>query len=129
MGVASDIAQRLGQGSGLDFELEENSISVAPRSADGFTVWLKESDGGYIVGYSGWHEEFESAEEAMNCFSYGLSDQCRLKVSIRGRMECAWTLEALDEGGWSSVSTTALALVPFWRRKSIEYQRNREPDH
>ena len=36
-------------------------------------LWLVESEQGCTVGYNGWHEEFSDKNEALNCFTFGLS--------------------------------------------------------
>lgn len=38
-----------------------------------------------VVGYGGWHEHFHSPEKALECFAFGFSDQCRLKITWTAR--------------------------------------------
>jgi hypothetical protein len=60
--------------------VEGDTITVVPRDEDGFPVWLREEVGAYVVGFDGWHEHFDSEEDALNCFAFGLSGYCRVKV-------------------------------------------------
>jgi hypothetical protein len=60
----------------------------------------------------------------LNCFAFGLSDQCRLKVCLRGGFAYNWTVESKENGNWVEDSTTGLFLFPFWKRKHVCYLRN-----
>ena len=122
MHCISEIKKKLKSYPELEWELDGSTISVSPQG--GFTVWLTESDEDCTVGYNGWHEEFTNKEEALECFAFGLSENCRLKVFSRGNMEYKWVMEAYEEGSWVSYSTTALIFVQFWRKKKIGYLQN-----
>jgi hypothetical protein len=52
---------------------------VHPRDRSGFTVGLRITPSGFTVYFEGWHEEFTSEDEALNCFAFGLSPKCRLR--------------------------------------------------
>jgi hypothetical protein len=39
---------------------------------------------GYTVSFEGWPEDFGNADEAMNAFAFGLSDEARLREYRRG---------------------------------------------
>jgi hypothetical protein len=67
-----------------------SSISVLPSADNGFTVTLRVSGEGYTVFFDGWHEDFNDQEEALNCFAFGLADECRLKESRRGGFAYKW---------------------------------------
>ena len=108
----------------LSYEIEGNNISVKPVVESGFWVYFIVRKDGYTVGFDGWHEEFQDEERALDCFAFGFSDQCRLKVVKRGKMECSWSVEGWDGERWVEDSTTGLIFVPFWRRKTVEYRRN-----
>jgi hypothetical protein len=73
----------------------------------------------------GWHEALERADEALNCFAMGLSDQARLLVVSRGGFDCSWTLETRRDGAWVPDTTTGLLLFPFWRRRAARHLQNR----
>jgi hypothetical protein len=108
----------------LKYQVERNKISVEPLSSDGFSIWLIENNPGFTVGYDGWHEEVESKDEALNCFAFGLTDKCRLKVVMRGNTPCSWTLQSKVGNEWQDDSETGLFFVPFWRSKKIVYLSN-----
>ena len=79
---------------------------------------------GFTVNFEGWHEEFTSEDEALNCFAFGLSPNCRLAVVLRGNTEKKWVVESLKDGKWTPDSETGLLLQPFWRSARIEYRQN-----
>lgn len=124
MNAIKIIEDRLKKYPQLKYETAGNRISIEPLTSDGFSVWFIEKNPGYTVGFDGWHEEFENQEEALNCFAFGLTDQCRLKVVLRGNKACSWELQSKVEDQWRSDSVTGLFLIPFWRKKRIEYLSN-----
>ena len=70
---------------GVVFETSENAIAVPPASTDGFRVRLHViHDRKFVVSYDGWQHAFDRAEDAYDCFEYGLSHSCRLKTTFRG---------------------------------------------
>ena len=122
MNCIAEIKKKLQSYPELEWELEGSTISVSPKG--GFTVWLTESEDDCTVGYNGWHEEFVDKKEALECFTFGLSEKCRLKVFSRGKTEYKWVMEALEDGNWVSYSTTCLIFIPFWQKKRIHYLQN-----
>ena len=125
MTVMDDIRSRLTEKyPGLAFERSRNALTVKAPVPNGFDVWVADQ-GEIVVGYGGWHEHFgDRVEEARRCFALGLSDQVRLKVSLRGSFEYQWTMEFLDGGDWVEDSTTGTFPLPFWRPRRIEYRQN-----
>jgi hypothetical protein len=103
-----------------------DSIEVTPAEPSGFSVRLNIKDGGYVVHMGGWHEHFDTAEEALNCFSFGLSSSCRLRVEFHGSRPTRWRMEAERDGDWIPDSETGALLVPFWRQRRIGVFRNRQ---
>jgi hypothetical protein len=125
MSALQTIADRLREHHpSLFARMERNTITVEPRNEDGFTVWLCKEDSTYIVGFDGWHEHFDSEEDALNCFTFGFSERCRLKVVYRGSFAHRWTLESKTDDGWCEDSTTGLLVFPFWRRPRTVYRTN-----
>ena len=124
MGAIERITDRLRDRADLRYKISGRTITVDPPIPAGSAVSLTEAPGEYIVSFDGWHEHFNSEEEALNCFAFGLSDECRLEVQYRGTFPCRWTLEARTGDGWQHVSTTGLLFFPFWRRPRIEYRQN-----
>ncbi len=77
-----------------------------------------------MVGYDAWHELFADPEHALECFAFGLSSTCRLRVHSRGSFEYKWTVEVKHGEAWVEDSTTGLIFYPFWRREQIRYRCN-----
>jgi hypothetical protein len=86
-------------------------------------VWT--ARGGHTVFFEGWHEEFTSEQDVLECVVFGLSQSCRLAVALRGSYPTTWTVEALEDDTWTPLSVTGLFMQPFWRRVRIEYRSNR----
>ena len=105
----------------LRYTEANGTIVVHAPTPNGFDVSISEN---LVVAYDGWHEHFDTPEKALECFAFGLSDQCRLKVSYRGKFDHKWTLESLEDGQWVEDSTTGLLFFPFWRGERIEYRQN-----
>ncbi len=124
MNPIEEIKTRLRKFPRVEYESDSSSISVLPTSDAGFTVMLEVGDGVYTVYYNGWHEDFEDAAEAFNCFSFGLSAECRMKEYRRGKFAYRWTIESKEGDGWVVDSTTALVIFPFWKRKEVVYLQN-----
>jgi hypothetical protein len=125
MSVIETIADRLRHHyPSLPTRIEGCTITIEPCDKDGFSVWLCNEGGSYTVGFDGWHEEFDSEEQALNCFAFGLSGDCRLKVVFRGSFAYRWTVESKTNGAWREDSTTGLLVFPFWRRPRVVYRMN-----
>ena len=122
MKIIAEIKERLKQYPELSVEEDSNGISVTPEG--GFTVWAADHGNSYIIGFEGWHEEFKEPDEALNCFAWGLSNECRLKIISRGGKPHKWTVQSLENGQWVGESTTGLLFFQFWRKKTISYKQN-----
>jgi hypothetical protein len=101
------------------------SIEVQPADESGFPVGLELAGSGFVVNFSGWHEHFHSRTEALNCFAFGLSADCRLCVVYRGSTPTKWIVETHKDGSWIPESETGLLVFPFWRRRRIAHLQNR----
>ncbi len=117
MSAIEVIREKLKKYPQLNYQIEDNTITVEPVSLGGFAVCLIENNPGFTVGFDGWHEEFESQDEALNCFAFGLSEKCRLKVIKRGNMPTSWTVQSWNGSDWNNESTTGMIFIPFWRKK------------
>src|SRR5688500_11109615 len=93
MSIIEDIKERLQKHPSVQYHADGDSIEVPASDANGFTVTLHVSGHEYIVAFDGWHEHFEEEAEAANCFIWGLSDECRLKVYSRGKFDYKWVVE------------------------------------
>lgn len=109
---------------GFDIDASDQHIVVSCKNPESFDVSFYVSGEEFQIGFDGWHEHFEAAEDALNCFAFGLSEECRLKVVKRGTMECSWTAQAWQDDVWVNDTTTGLIFIPFWRPKQIEYRHN-----
>lgn len=128
MEVLREIEKRLLNYPELKFEVKEASITIFPDSDDGFEVAFcvgnEDSHERYTVFYNGWHEHFSDKEEALNCFVFGLTSECRLKECSRGDKVYKWTVEYLKDGKWQTDSTTSLLSFPLWKKKKVRYLQN-----
>ena len=124
MNVIEEIQAKLQKYPHAKFESDDNAISVFPTSNEGFIVSLIVNPNSYTVSFNGWHEDFQRAEEALNCFAFGLSADCRLKEYRRGDFAYKWTVEAKEKGEWVEDGTTGLFLFPFWKSKEVRYLQN-----
>ncbi|MFP5492872.1 MAG: hypothetical protein ACLGG0_15320, partial [Bacteriovoracia bacterium] len=73
----------------------------------------------------GWHESFEEADEALSCFLFGLSEDCRLKITSRGNSRHKWEVQFLKSENWETDSETGLLLFPFWKKARVSYLQNK----
>jgi hypothetical protein len=124
MNPLDEIKTRLQKYPHVKYESSSSSITVFPLSDSGFAVDFTVTGNQYTVSFNGWHEEFTDATEALNCFAFGLSDECRLKECRRGQFAYKWTVESKQDGEWVADSETALVLFPFWRRAQVVYLQN-----
>lgn len=125
MSVIEKIAQRLNDHHpAFSTEVTVDTITVTPSNENGFLVQFRVVNDSFIVSFDGWHEEFDTEVEALNCFGFGLSEVCRLKILYRGSFAYRWTVESKNQGEWVVDSTTGLLLFPFWRRYRVVYRSN-----
>ena len=124
MNPIDEIKTRLRDYPHVKYESTNSSITVFPSSDIGFTVGLDAGHGRYTVSLNGWHEDFNDASEALDCFAFGLSNECRLKEHRRGDFAYRWTVESKQNGQWVADSETGLFLFPFWKRGGVVYLQN-----
>lgn len=125
MNAIQKIKAKLSAYPDVQYSESANGIEVHPRDRSGFTVGLRITPSGFTVNFEGWHDEFTSEDEALNCFAFGLSPKCRLAIFFRGDTETKWVVEGLENGAWAPESETGLLLQPFWRSARVEYRQNR----
>jgi len=109
---------------GIPHEVGGRQVVVSPRDETGFSVSLRTKGARYAVSFDGWHEHFATEKEALNCFSFGLTSQCRLRITRRWGMKCAWAVESKAGDDWHTDSETGLLIIPWWAAKTIEYRQN-----
>lgn len=118
------IRTKLDKYTGFDAEVGETHIIIACQNAESFDVSFHAEGDNFLVGFDGWHEHFDAEDDALNCFAFGLSKECRLKVVKRGQMECSWTVQSQESEVWVDDTTTGLIFIPFWRSAQVEYRQN-----
>ncbi len=118
------ILARLEKYSGYEVKQSGTELRVLCKNPSSFEVSIRELDSRFLVCFDGWHEEFDIQKTALDCFAFGLTDHCRLKVVMRGSMECAWTVQSRGTNGWDDDSTTGLLLIPFWRPRRVIFRQN-----
>jgi hypothetical protein len=121
-----DRAIRALRARSVPFESSEEEIVVAPASEAGFLVGLRMvHDREYRVRYDAWERVFDRAEDAYDCFEYGLSDSCRLRITLRGDLPVAWHVEKREYGMWvPGHHPLRRRFIPFWRRARVVYRQN-----
>jgi hypothetical protein len=124
MDAIAQIEEKLRSHPEVRYERTASSINVLPATNEGFTVTLEVSGHQYTVSFNGWHEHFEKQEEALDCFAFGLSDECRLREIRRGDFAYRWIVESKQNGSWIAESETGLLVFPFWRPKRVRYLQN-----
>jgi hypothetical protein len=115
-GVIARIEEKLREYPDVLYRKSDNRLEVPAQSPTGFCVWILDRPDKYTVGFEGWHEEFEDADEALDCFTFGLSNACLLRIFRRGETDYKWLVLQRENGEWVSDSETGLLLFPFWRR-------------
>jgi hypothetical protein len=96
MGAKELLKEKLSRHPEIPFVEEGNRIEVGPADETGFAVILEETGDDTTVYFEGWHEDFENLEEAVQCFGFGLSEACRLRVTQRGSSPTGWAVESLQ---------------------------------
>ena len=122
MDVYEEIRERIKKYPGAKLEEEPHGLSVTPEG--GFTVWIASNEEYYSVGFEGWHENFNTPEEALECFAWGLSDECRLKIYSKGSKPHKWITQSKQDGKWVDISTTGLIFFAFWQKSNVSYKQN-----
>lgn len=122
--IIEKIKEKLKKHPLVNYDKTENSISVLPILENGFTVSLEIYPDNFKVFYENWHEDFEDEDEALNCFAFGLSNECRLKQFSKNGEAYKWTLEYKDGQDWVADSTVSLFNFSFWKITTIEYLQN-----
>ena len=120
---AATALTRLG---GVPFTSSDVELSVPSMTDDGFEVSLNVAGPRrFLVRYDNWHQVFDRAEDAYDCFEYGLSDSCRLRVTYRGTTPVECCIERRQYGLWVPGRAIARRLSPFWRSRRIVHRQNR----
>ena len=87
-------------------------------------------EGSEPLGLAKRLRSFRSGEEdsivaALDCFEFGLSDSCRLKITLRGDEPVAWHVEKREYGMWVPGRHPLKRLdLAFWRPTRVVYRQN-----
>ncbi|QUS56186.1 hypothetical protein [Pseudovibrio brasiliensis] len=108
---------------------DPDRLRIHCRTPNGFEITVQKTRTEFLVSFAGWHEAFDDFQQALDCVAFGLSERCRLKVTLRGSTECAWTVQSREMSKWRDDSTTGLIFVPFWRSKRTEFRQNCGQSH
>jgi hypothetical protein len=127
MNIQKELKRRL-KLKNISCSEENKSISVS-GTTNGFDVTLfidQKNTEPYVVFYGKmYHEHFENEEDAINCFMFGLSNKCRLRVEYWGDRAYRWIMEYKRENGeFKADCETGGFLKPFWRKKTVKYLQN-----
>jgi hypothetical protein len=108
------------------FDATEHTITVPAATDEGFLVRLRMvHDREFVVWYDQWQQTFDRAEDALDCFEYGLSDSCRLKITFRGDEPVGWLVEKREYGMWvPGQHPRKRRSLGFWRPTRIVYRQN-----
>jgi hypothetical protein len=111
---------------GVVFDASEDTIVVPAASDEGFLVRLHiVNEREFLVEYDRWRHTFDRGEDALDCFEYGLSDSCRLKVTLRGDEAVGWHVEKREYGMWVPGHHPQKRLdLAFWRPRRVVYRQN-----
>ena len=111
---------------GAAFNATDHTITVPAVSDEGFAVRLRMvHDRQYVVSYDDWQHTFDRSEDAYDCFEYGLSDSCRLKITLRGDEPIRWHVEKWEYGMWvPGHHPRKRRSLAFWRPARIVYRQN-----
>ena len=121
----NEVISRLKKYPEAEYELNAESITVNPNNENGFPVTLTDNGNeNFTVAFDFWHEEFDNENDALNCFAFGLSKDCRLKLTKKGNKPIKWTVESIENGVWKEDSSTGLVNLTFWKKPEFEFLQN-----
>ena len=118
------LVERLAKHPELRFTATATAVEIEPPTPEGFAVTLHSANTAYSVSFDGWHEHFQSGDEALDCVAFAYSGRSRLATMYRGRIPVKWVMESYDDGRWRAVSEIGHFFVPFWLRPRVVYRQN-----
>ena len=113
------LIEKLQQHPELTYAAFPDGVRIESPAPSGFAVELHGDGDGWTValGEGGFHEAFDTGEEALNFIAWCYSGSARLREVWRGASPARATLEAFEDGDWHLVAETRFLFVPFWRRR------------
>ncbi|MEO1159327.1 MAG: hypothetical protein AAFW74_02580, partial [Pseudomonadota bacterium] len=103
---------------------DDKQLTIHAKDESGFDITVIEDGTNATVYFDGWHDHFDTMEEALQCAGFGLSGKSRIKVDRRGSSPYQWTLEYRDGDEWAFESSTSLIFYPYWRTRNETYLQN-----
>ncbi len=100
MNTIDRIVEKLAKYPDVRFLRKDSLLTIYAQTSNGFNVSIEQLPTEFVVAFEGWHEHFKDEADALNCFVFGLSEECRLRIVSRGGIDCCWIVEALKEGNW-----------------------------
>ena len=104
----------------------------ARRDSEGFVVRLRMvHDRKFVVSTTPGSTTFDRAEDAYDCFEYGLSESCRLKITLRGDEPSHLARRKAGVRHVGARPPAEAAFVAFWKPARVDTRQNhvfpREP--
>ena len=119
------LLQKLNDCGQVRYEAGAYFIRTLAITPEGFPVkieWIWDTH--FVVFLDGWHQDFDSYEQAVRCFTLAATGHYRLKTASKGSFHFRWTLEYWDGSGWVEDSTITDLFYPFWKPTTTNYLRN-----
>ncbi|MBS4045865.1 MAG: hypothetical protein KG075_05945 [Alphaproteobacteria bacterium] len=120
MNPIDEIRTRLLQYPDVQYVASTDTLRMEAPQDGGFPIYIRRhAAAGWDVTFGeGLQCHFDDAAAATEFFSFGLSDQCRLREIRRGSVVHRACAERRKGDGWEVVQETIRLLYPFWRRPS-----------
>lgn len=80
MDAISKIKEKFKKYTKIKYHKDTNCITVSSAQEGGFTVSYTFNGDKHMISFLGWHEKFNDEDEALNCFTFELSNECKLRV-------------------------------------------------
>ncbi len=124
MKTLAELKQRLEDHPDIRFESSDKQLTIYASGPGGFDISVIDEENQVTVYFEGWHQHFDTTEEALQCVGFGLSGESRIKVERRGSTAYRWTLEYRDGDDWKFDGLTSLVFYPFWKTGCVSYLQN-----
>ena len=108
----------------VTYHASARHLEIPAQTRCGFKVWIQQHSRSYVVGFERWREQFANVDAAQNCFLFGLSRACRLRVLSCGGVDYKWQVQRQFEGRWITASEIGMVLIPFWCKRSERVLQN-----
>ena len=119
MDSLEELIEKLERRRDLAWTRVPGGVRIEPPSPEGFAVEVHEGETEWTVflGNAGFHEAFDTGEEALQFVAWCYSGEARVREIWRGDTPSWSALEAREGDGWRRESSTRFIFVPFWRQR------------